>query len=71
MDNIEVKMLTKRFGEIDPLSIDDYIKADGYKALEKAASMSADNIIERIKLKLQSSKAEAEQASRWGSRCRL
>ena len=49
MDNIEVKMLTKRFGKIDPLSIDDYIKADGYKALEKAAAMSADNIIEEVK----------------------
>lgn len=49
MDNIEVKLLSRRFGEIDPLSIDDYIKEDGYAALKKAVGMSSDEIIKEVK----------------------
>ncbi len=44
------KLLTSRFGKISPESIEDYIKHDGYKALEKAISMSQDAIICEVKI---------------------
>jgi NADH-quinone oxidoreductase subunit F len=40
--------LTKRFNKIDPLSITDYLKHDGYKILKKALKMKPDSIIEEI-----------------------
>jgi len=49
MQTIEKKMLTKRFGEIDPLVIDGYIERDGYKALKKAAKMTPDEIVGEVK----------------------
>lgn len=43
------KMLSVRFGRIDPLSIDDYIMAGGYRALSKAMGMARDEIISEIR----------------------
>jgi NADH-quinone oxidoreductase subunit F len=44
------EILTQRFGKIDPMSMDDYIKHGGYKALEKAVSMSPGHIIKELKV---------------------
>jgi len=49
MDNIEKKLLTKRFGQIDPLSIDDYIAKDGYAALQKAVKITPAKIVDSVK----------------------
>ncbi len=46
----ELKMLTKRIGDINPLSIDDAIKNDSYKQLEKAIKMDAIDLIEEVKV---------------------
>ena len=46
---MELKWITKRFGKINPLSIDDYINFDGYTALKKALSMEKLSIIEEVK----------------------
>ena len=43
------KILTKRIGKINPGSIDDYIKYNGYKALKKAISMSEEEVIKEVK----------------------
>ncbi|MBN2559072.1 MAG: SLBB domain-containing protein [Clostridia bacterium] len=43
------KLLTKRFGEINPGSIDDYISRGGYDSLRKALAMSGGDIINEIK----------------------
>lgn len=40
--------LTKRFNKIDPLSITDYLKNDGYKILKKVLEMKPEAIIEEI-----------------------
>ncbi|MBN2299629.1 MAG: SLBB domain-containing protein [Acholeplasmataceae bacterium] len=45
---IEMKLVSKRFGKINPLSIDDYIKLDGYKNLAKALKMEKTEIIEQV-----------------------
>ena len=45
---IEMKLISKRFGKINPLSIDEYIKFDGYKNLKKALSMEKTEIIEEV-----------------------
>jgi len=47
---MEMKILTKRFGLINPLSIDDYIKHNGYEVLRKAVSMDKEKIIKEISL---------------------
>lgn len=47
---IQRKEITKRFGVIDPLSITDYLKNNGYKMLKKALQMKQDDIIEEITL---------------------
>ena len=47
---IQRKELTKRFGIIDPLSITDYLKNDGYKMLKKALSMKKESILEEVTL---------------------
>ena len=36
----EMRILMRNYGKIDPLNIDDYLNAGGYKSLEKARSMS-------------------------------
>ncbi len=43
-------ILTKRFGKIDPLSIDDYIKEGGYKSLKKAIDMKGSYVIKELKV---------------------
>jgi len=45
---MEKRILTARFGKIDPLSIDDYIANGGYKALAAAVKMEAGSIIDEI-----------------------
>ena len=42
------RSLLKLLGSIDPLSIDDYLAIDGYKALVKALEMTPDEIIGEI-----------------------
>ncbi len=44
----EMKLISKRFGKINPLSIDEYIKFDGYKNLKKALSMEKIEIIDEV-----------------------
>lgn len=45
----QVKIVTKRCGMIDPLSIEDYIAMDGYKALKKAlTSMTPEEVVEQV-----------------------
>jgi NADH:ubiquinone oxidoreductase subunit F (NADH-binding) len=45
---IEMKLVSKRIGKINPLSIDSFINADGYKGLEKAVSMHPTKVIDEI-----------------------
>ncbi len=45
---LEKKLLTKRVGIVNPLSIDDYIKQDGYKQFKKALKMERISIIEEV-----------------------
>jgi len=45
----EFRIVLRNMGKIDPMKIDDYINAGGYKALEKARSMSQMEVIEEIK----------------------
>jgi NADH-quinone oxidoreductase subunit F len=45
----ETKVITARFGETDGARIDGYRRTGGYTALQKALSMSADEIIEIVK----------------------
>jgi NADH:ubiquinone oxidoreductase subunit F (NADH-binding)/(2Fe-2S) ferredoxin len=47
--NKQNRLLLGQNGIIDPADIDDYIAADGYKALAKALSMEPEAIIEEIK----------------------
>ena len=43
------KILTERFGKIDPLSIDDYVENGGYEALKKTLATGADAVIAEVK----------------------
>jgi len=45
----ELRIVLRNSGKIDPLKIEDYINAGGYKALEKARSMSQNDVIEEVK----------------------
>lgn len=45
----EMRILMRNYGKIDPLKIDDYLNAGGYKSLEKARSMSQKDLIEEVK----------------------
>ena len=45
----EMRIVLRNYGKIDPLNIDDYINAGGYKSLEKARSMSQPDLIEEVK----------------------
>jgi len=45
----EMRIVLRNYGKIDPLNIDDYIKAGGYKSLEKARAMSQTDLIEEVK----------------------
>ena len=44
----QVKIILENSGYIDPESIDEYLEVDGYKALEKALTMSSNDIIDVI-----------------------
>jgi NADH-quinone oxidoreductase subunit F len=46
---LTLQWVSRNFDKIDPLSIDDYIAADGYRSLKKALGMSGDAIISEIK----------------------
>ncbi|MGE5390966.1 MAG: NADH-quinone oxidoreductase subunit NuoF [Deltaproteobacteria bacterium] len=45
----EMRIVLRNYGKIDPLNIDDYIKAGGYKSLEKARAMSQTELIDEVK----------------------
>src|SRR6202161_2299765 len=47
---LETRVLTRRFGLPDSASLDTYLSTDGYKAFEKAASMTPEQIIEEMKV---------------------
>jgi NADH-quinone oxidoreductase subunit F len=47
---LEVKVLTRRFGLPNSVSIDTYLAADGYTAFRKALGMQPDAIIEEVKV---------------------
>jgi NADH:ubiquinone oxidoreductase subunit F (NADH-binding) len=44
----EMRLVSKRFGKINPLSIDEYVNFDGYKNLRKALKMEKTEIIEEV-----------------------
>ncbi len=46
---LETKVLTKRFGLPNSASIETYLATDGYKAFEKAATMTPEQIIDEVK----------------------
>ncbi|ADI00924.1 MAG TPA: NADH-quinone oxidoreductase subunit NuoF [Syntrophothermus lipocalidus] len=45
----ELRVVLRNYGKINPLNIDDYINAGGYKSLEKARSMSQMDVIQEVK----------------------
>lgn len=45
----ELRIVLRNVGKIDPLKIDEYINAGGYKSLEKARSMSQNDLIDEVK----------------------
>ena len=45
----EMRIVLRNYGKIDPLNIDEYINAGGYKSLEKARAMSQPELIEEVK----------------------
>ncbi len=45
----EMRIVLRNYGKIDPLNIDEYIAAGGYKALEKAKGMNQIDLIEEVK----------------------
>lgn len=50
MSEKETKIVLKNIGKINPISIDDYIKLDGFKALEKCLKLEPQKIIDEITL---------------------
>lgn len=45
----ELRIVLRNYGKIDPLNIDDYINAGGYKSLEKAKAMDRKALIDEVK----------------------
>lgn len=45
----EMRIVLRNYGKIDPLNIDDYINAGGYKSLEKARAMKQTDLIDEVK----------------------
>lgn len=45
----EMRIVLRNVGKIDPLNIDDYINAGGYRSLAKASSMGQEALIEEVK----------------------
>lgn len=46
----EMKVISKRFGKVNPMSLADFIKTDGYTALKKAVTMEKINVIEEVQV---------------------
>lgn len=44
------RVALRHCGVVDPTSIDDYIKNDGYKAIDKALQMTPEEVIEEVKV---------------------
>lgn len=44
------RVALRHCGVVDPTSIDDYIKKDGYKAIDKALHMTPEEVIEEVKV---------------------
>lgn len=44
------RVALRHCGVVDPTSIDDYIKNDGYKAIDKALHMTPEEVIEEVKV---------------------
>ena len=45
----ELRIVLRNYGKIDPLNIEDYLNAGGYKSLEKARNMGQLSVIDEIK----------------------
>ncbi len=45
---LEMKLVSKRFGKIDPNSIDDFIKSNGYQTLKKALKSDKLDLLDEI-----------------------
>jgi NADH:ubiquinone oxidoreductase subunit F (NADH-binding) len=45
----EMRIVLRNYGKIDPLKLEEYLAAGGYKALEKARAMAPTELIEEIK----------------------
>ena len=45
----EMRIVLRNYGKIDPLKLEEYLAAGGYKALEKARAMPPTELIEEIK----------------------
>ena len=45
----EMRIVLRNYGKIDPLKIEDYIAAGGYKSLEKARGMGQQALIDEVK----------------------
>ena len=45
----EMRIVLRNYGKIDPLKLEEYLAAGGYKALEKARAMAPTDLIEEIK----------------------
>ncbi len=45
----EMRIVLRNYGKIDPLNIEEYLAAGGYKALEKAKGMAQMELIEEVK----------------------
>ncbi len=46
---LETRILTRRFGLPNSASIETYLATDGYKAFEKAVTMTPEQIIDEVK----------------------
>src|SRR5580658_10551460 len=45
----EIRVISARFGNTNPASIDSFLAHDGYQAFLKASKMTQDEIIEEVK----------------------
>lgn len=45
---LEMKVISRRFGKVNPASIEDFIRTNGYNALKKAIKMEKTSIIEEV-----------------------
>ncbi len=48
--SLEKHLVTKNIGRINPVSLDEYEEVGGYEALKKALAISAENVVEDVKL---------------------